>query len=100
MSCSSPAARTSEVTDHLVVVLKITLGLQCEQPTGTWACGSIRRARALPHAGLRFPRLGVDHACFRRQLCPTVRQQLLTGANRWRFTADLVLMTPQDADAL
>ena len=25
MSCSSPAARTSEVTDHLVVVLKITL---------------------------------------------------------------------------
>ena len=25
MSCSSPAARTSEVTDHLIVVLKITL---------------------------------------------------------------------------
>ena len=25
MSCSSPAARTSEVTDHLAVVLKITL---------------------------------------------------------------------------
>jgi hypothetical protein len=43
MSCSSPAPRTSEVTDHLVVVLKIALGLHCEQPTGHGASGSIRR---------------------------------------------------------